>query len=165
MLAMLGMFGRRRRRGDSYNPYNDPYGGPQRGYGWGRRPRGGGLIRDACLVESGCCVAEALGGDCLLVGLSLTGQLFGCAAATLVHRPVRGSARALLIDGIHRYRREISAHRRACCRFTPSCSVYAEEAISRYGASRGSLMAARRLLRCRPGGRRGADPLPVRGSR
>jgi hypothetical protein len=46
------------------------------------------------------------------------------------------------------------------CRFEPSCSAYAIEALSRYGAARGSWLAARRLCRCRPFGGHGYDPVP-----
>jgi putative membrane protein insertion efficiency factor len=46
------------------------------------------------------------------------------------------------------------------CRFEPSCSAYAEEAIRLHGAGRGTLMAARRLLRCQPFARGGIDPVP-----
>jgi hypothetical protein len=46
------------------------------------------------------------------------------------------------------------------CRFEPSCSRYAHEAIERHGAARGSWLAVRRLARCRPGGGRGFDPVP-----
>ncbi len=48
------------------------------------------------------------------------------------------------------------------CRFEPSCSVYATEAIRRHGALRGGLMAARRLARCHPMGGHGYDPVPKR---
>ena len=46
------------------------------------------------------------------------------------------------------------------CRFQPSCSAYALGAIQRYGAWRGGILAARRLLRCHPWGGSGYDPVP-----
>jgi uncharacterized protein len=46
------------------------------------------------------------------------------------------------------------------CRFTPTCSHYAVESLSRHGARRGLLLTARRLGRCRPGGPYGFDPVP-----
>ncbi|MBN2505186.1 MAG: membrane protein insertion efficiency factor YidD [Verrucomicrobia bacterium] len=51
------------------------------------------------------------------------------------------------------------------CRFTPTCSQYAIEAIQRQGAARGAWLALRRLLRCHPWGGFGPDPVPgVRGA-
>ena len=47
------------------------------------------------------------------------------------------------------------------CKYHPSCSEYAAQALERHGALRGSLLSARRLVRCRPGGARGADPVPA----
>lgn len=46
------------------------------------------------------------------------------------------------------------------CRYQPSCSAYAIGALERYGALRGGLLAARRLLRCHPWGGSGYDPVP-----
>jgi putative membrane protein insertion efficiency factor len=47
------------------------------------------------------------------------------------------------------------------CRYLPSCSQYAEEAIARHGAWRGGILAARRLCRCHPWGGSGYDPVPA----
>ncbi len=47
-----------------------------------------------------------------------------------------------------------------CCRFTPTCSQYAIEAITRHGIFRGSWLALRRILRCHPWGGSGFDPVP-----
>lgn len=49
------------------------------------------------------------------------------------------------------------------CRFTPSCSSFALEALEEHGSLRGSWLAARRLLRCRPFGPSGYDPVPMKG--
>ncbi|OIQ71978.1 putative membrane protein insertion efficiency factor [mine drainage metagenome] len=48
----------------------------------------------------------------------------------------------------------------ANCRFWPSCSEYAVEALREYGAARGTAMAAKRILRCNPWGGSGYDPVP-----
>lgn len=58
------------------------------------------------------------------------------------------------------YRRAISPMIPASCRYTPTCSAYAEEAVRRHGAGRGSWLATRRLLRCHPWGGSGYDPVP-----
>jgi putative membrane protein insertion efficiency factor len=63
----------------------------------------------------------------------------------------------LLLDG---YRVALAPLLGGHCRFWPSCSAYAEEAIRRYGALRGVGLAARRLLRCHPFGAAGFDPVP-----
>lgn len=54
------------------------------------------------------------------------------------------------LASIRFYQRHISSGRPACCRFRPTCSAYAYEAIQKYGALKGGWMALRRLLRCNP---------------
>ena len=56
----------------------------------------------------------------------------------------------LLLKMIRFYQRSISPYRSACCRFTPTCSAYAMEAIEKYGAIKGGWLAVRRFLRCNP---------------
>jgi hypothetical protein len=68
--------------------------------------------------------------------------------------------RAILLGLIWIYRRTLSPVLGARCRFEPSCSVYAEEAIQTHGALRGGRMAIWRLLRCQPFARGGIDPVP-----
>ena len=46
------------------------------------------------------------------------------------------------------------------CRFSPSCSAYAIEALTRYGAAKGGWLATKRILRCHPLGGHGFDPVP-----
>jgi putative membrane protein insertion efficiency factor len=58
------------------------------------------------------------------------------------------------------YRRYISPFLPPSCRFYPSCSTYAVEALTRFGAFRGSYLALRRLLRCGPWSMPGRDPVP-----
>lgn len=58
--------------------------------------------------------------------------------------------KTLLLKLIRFYQHRISPYRSACCRFTPTCSAYAIEAIQKYGALKGSWLAFKRLLRCNP---------------
>ena len=58
------------------------------------------------------------------------------------------------------YKRFVSPMLPHSCRFVPTCSEYAMEAIERHGVARGSFLAASRLLRCRPFARAGFDPVP-----
>jgi putative membrane protein insertion efficiency factor len=60
------------------------------------------------------------------------------------------------------YSRWISPARPRRCRFEPSCSAYAAESIDRFGAARGLVLAAWRLLRCNPFNHGGFDPVPER---
>ncbi|MGA9854557.1 MAG: membrane protein insertion efficiency factor YidD [Gammaproteobacteria bacterium] len=68
--------------------------------------------------------------------------------------------RSILILLIRSYRYFISPLLGRHCRFEPSCSMYAQQAIQRFGAIRGSWLATRRILRCHPLHPGGYDPLP-----
>ena len=68
--------------------------------------------------------------------------------------------RALALFLIRAYQRLISPAFRGHCRFAPSCSEYAHDAIERHGVLRGAWLAARRLARCHPFGASGYDPVP-----
>lgn len=68
------------------------------------------------------------------------------------------AARAL--DASLRAYQAWSASRPPVCRYVPSCSTYAREAIAEHGAARGTWLAVRRLARCQPLGSHGFDPVP-----
>jgi hypothetical protein len=62
---------------------------------------------------------------------------------------------------IHAYRLLLSPALGPCCRYAPSCSEYALEALATHGALRGGWLALRRILRCHPWGGWGFDPVPA----
>ena len=66
----------------------------------------------------------------------------------------------ILIGLIRFYQKAISPMRPPCCRFIPTCSAYAVEAVEKYGAAKGGLLALRRLMRCHPFHKGGYDPVP-----
>jgi hypothetical protein len=75
-------------------------------------------------------------------------------------RPLGVPARmALSVIGIYQQYR---VGRPTGCRYLPTCSAYADEAIRVHGAGRGTLLAVRRLMRCHPWGGHGVDPVPDR---
>ncbi len=67
----------------------------------------------------------------------------------------------ILIAAIKAYRLAISPWFGAACRFTPSCSSYTQEAITRHGVMRGAWLGVLRIARCNPWGGSGYDPVPV----
>jgi uncharacterized protein len=75
---------------------------------------------------------------------------------TLNHRPLRQVAAFL----ITLYQRLVSPLFPPSCRFVPTCSQYAKQAILTHGLARGSYLAARRILRCHPFNPGGYDPVP-----
>lgn len=68
--------------------------------------------------------------------------------------------KALLIAPIRAYRYFLSPWVGNSCRYTPTCSVYAIEAIQRHGALKGLLMGSLRIVRCNPWCKGGHDPVP-----
>jgi len=68
--------------------------------------------------------------------------------------------KTLLLAAIRAYRYLLSPWWGGACRFTPTCSVFAEEALERHGAARGTWLAFRRVGRCHPWCAGGFDPVP-----
>lgn len=146
--------GRGRATGPAYG--RGGWGGPPRGYGRGYGGGGGGsCLRDLLFLDAGCCLAEMVGcGPQLLL---MAPRLRRIRRAT---HDESGGAAARMIAAVRVYQREVSPKRPPCCRYSPTCSAYAVQAIERHGARRGGWLAARRLLRCRPGAAGGTDPVP-----
>lgn len=69
-------------------------------------------------------------------------------------------SRRLAIGLVRSYQLAVAPTLGPACRYAPSCSAYAIEAIERYGVLRGSWMAIRRVMRCNPLGGHGLDPVP-----
>ena len=65
-----------------------------------------------------------------------------------------------LIGLVRFYQRHISPHKASCCRFTPTCSAYAVEALQKHGAIFGLVLTVWRIFRCNPLFKGGYDPVP-----
>jgi len=65
----------------------------------------------------------------------------------------------LILKIIEFYRKNISPLKKPCCRFMPTCSEYAYEAILKYGVLKGCFLAFKRIIRCNPFCKGGYDPL------
>lgn len=78
--------------------------------------------------------------------------------AVLAHELTRVPRR--LVGGVIKAYRLLAAPFPSSCRYTPSCSAYALQALERYGALRGTWLGARRILRCHPFRPGGHDPVP-----
>ena len=72
------------------------------------------------------------------------------------------SARGAVVGMLRFYKRFISPVLPAACRYQPTCSEYAMQAVQRHGVLRGGRMAGWRLLRCQPFSKGGYDPVPPR---
>ena len=73
---------------------------------------------------------------------------------------IRKGLSAILLMPIYFYRYCISPMTPPTCRFTPTCSQYAIEAIKKHGPLKGLILAIKRILRCHPWGGSGYDPVP-----
>ena len=78
-----------------------------------------------------------------------------------VLRALGAPLRWALLGAIRLYRATLSGWLGGQCRFSPSCSHYAEEAIRTHGAVRGAGLSVWRILRCNPFGRGGVEPVPA----
>jgi uncharacterized protein len=67
--------------------------------------------------------------------------------------------KSIVLALLHAYKRLLSPWLPPSCRYVPTCSEYAEEAVERFGVLRGGVMAAGRLLRCHPFVKGGYDPV------
>ena len=113
-----------------------------------RGARTSGLIGPSGGRQS--CCGEAIGSETL--GATQP------TAAELAPQDLTGIQR-LLLGVLSFYRACISPWIGPACRFEPSCSRYAAEAVARYGVLRGAWLAVRRLVRCAPWGGHGFDPV------
>jgi len=77
-------------------------------------------------------------------------------------RALRSGILAVLLALVKGYRFFLSPWLGSACRFTPTCSLYALQALERHGPAAGSYLAARRLVRCHPACPGGHDPVPER---
>jgi uncharacterized protein len=75
----------------------------------------------------------------------------------------RSAPSRLLLQSVNLYQR-LTSHRPSPCRYIPSCSEYAREALETHGAGRGTYLTVRRLARCHPLGGFGFDPVPQHGA-
>ena len=66
----------------------------------------------------------------------------------------------VILAMIRFYQKAVSPYTRPCCRFTPTCSQYAVEAVTKYGALKCTFLAVKRILRCNPFFKGGYDPVP-----
>ena len=68
--------------------------------------------------------------------------------------------KSAVLAALRFYKAAVSPMLPPACRYTPTCSEYAMEAVERFGVTRGGWLAARRLLSCHPWSRGGYDPVP-----
>jgi len=72
----------------------------------------------------------------------------------------KDTMKRVLLAIVRFYRKNVSPMSAPRCRFTPTCSRYALEAIEKYGAAKGSLLTIKRIFKCHPFHKGGYDPVP-----
>jgi uncharacterized protein len=82
-----------------------------------------------------------------------------------VSEEVRGPGALVVRAFIRVYQRSLSPTLGKNCRYTPTCSQYAYEAVGRFGVLKGGILAIKRIGRCHPLHEGGYDPVPMRGDR
>ncbi len=80
-------------------------------------------------------------------------------------KKIKNPFKSAIIALIKFYRKCISPNKIPCCRFTPSCSAYAIEAIEKHGCIKGIYLSVKRILRCNPLCKGGYDPVPEKKSK
>lgn len=141
---------------------DDALGRERRRSRWASRADPGDCLAEACCSSfDGSCLVGLIGACFGLVAAIAGGGRTGSSLRYEARAP-RGSVAAALYRGVRYYQLRISARRSGYggCRYTPTCSAYAAEALRRHGAWEGSRLAARRLWRCRPGLGGGMDQVP-----
>lgn len=132
----------------------------------GQLPRGGSPGRRSTVVRRADARRHCAGGLRRSAGRSCSGHAAHGEPgthSTTVHEHTFARP-GLVIRFVTFYQRAVEG-RPSPCRFTPSCSAYAVEALEVHGTARGLVLTARRLLRCRPFGPSGWDPVPDVSSR
>jgi hypothetical protein len=80
-------------------------------------------------------------------------------SSTVISKAMRGFAKLVVLQLLRAYKWAVSPMLPPACRYVPTCSEYAIEAVDRYGALRGGVKALARLLRCHPFASGGYDPV------
>ena len=94
-------------------------------------------------------------------GMSSTAQRLHAPSRPVAAKRIQTIPQSVLMGALVVYRKTISPVYGQVCRFFPSCSAYALEAVTVHGATKGSWLAARRLCRCHPWNPGGVDHVPA----
>lgn len=107
-----------------------------------------------------CCSVRPRGAEARRVRLMPTQRLPSRRLARQVADRLRALPQRLLIGAVQGYRFFLKPWLGNACRFEPTCSAYAIDALQRHGAAAGGYLTLGRILRCHPGCHGGCDPVP-----